>query len=73
MASQDGKPYILSCEATKTMDDPRSQGYTLVARSRFNNLEDMKFYDEECEAHKQLKELAKGKIEPPPLTLYFEV
>ena len=33
----------------------RSQGYTLVAKSEFKTLEDMKFYDADCEAHQSLK------------------
>lgn len=52
---QDGKPYILSLAAGPAYDDVRSQGFTLVARSEFKDLEDMKFYDDGCEAHQELK------------------
>ncbi|KAK0110023.1 hypothetical protein ONS95_002684 [Cadophora gregata] len=54
-AKKDGSPYILSLEAGPAHDDVRSQGYTLIAKSEFGSLEDMKFYDEACEAHKELK------------------
>lgn len=43
-----------------------------MAMTRFKSLEDMKYYDEECEAHKKLKEVGKGKVQPPPLILYGE-
>lgn len=33
----------------------------------------MKYYDEECQGHKDLKEVAKGKLEEVPLTVWFEV
>ena len=52
---QDGSPYILSLDAGPAHEDVRSQGYTLVAKSEFKSLEDMKFYDEGCEAHQVLK------------------
>lgn len=57
--TQDGKPYILSLAAGPAYDDARSQGYTLVAKSEFKDLEDMKYYDEGCEAHSELKKGAK--------------
>ena len=38
----------------------------------FASLEDMKYYDEDCEAHAQLKAAAKGKVDPPPLTMFME-
>ncbi|KAJ9632236.1 hypothetical protein H2203_000640 [Taxawa tesnikishii (nom. ined.)] len=72
-ARKDGKPYILKAEANRTIGDPRNQGYAICARTTFASLEDMKYYDEECEAHKSLKATAKGKVDPPPLVLYFEV
>lgn len=42
-AQKDGKPYLLECKAYKAHDDPRSQGFTLVARTKFASLEDMRF------------------------------
>lgn len=69
---QDGKPYILSCTAHKPVNDPRSQGYNLLAYTTFSNLEDVKYYDEKCEAHQGLKDLAKGKIQPPPFVVMWE-
>lgn len=56
---QDGKPYILSLEAGPTYEDARNQGYTLVAKTVFKNIEDFEYYDKECQAHKEFK--AKGK------------
>ncbi|KAK4938398.1 hypothetical protein LTR66_015097 [Elasticomyces elasticus] len=70
-AKKNGKPYILSCVAGAAHSDPRSQGYSLCAQTVFASLEDMKYYDEECEAHNALKAAAKGKIQPPPVTVYM--
>jgi hypothetical protein len=73
MSQQDGKPYLISCRASKLYSDPRSQGYTLAAHTSFHSLEDMKYYDDECDAHKALK----GSVGPlvaggPPLTVYLD-
>lgn len=72
MEEQDGKPYILSSKALKLLSDPRSQGYTLAAQTTFSSVEDMKYYDEECAAHKELKEVVKPKAAGPPLMVYGE-
>jgi hypothetical protein len=56
---QDGKPYILSLHAGPVFDDARSQGFTFAAKTEFASTEDMKYYDEDCEAHKTLKANAK--------------
>jgi hypothetical protein len=32
-------------------EDPRSQGYTLVSKTEFASMDDMKYYDNECPAH----------------------
>ncbi len=69
---QDGKPYILSCTASKLYDDPRSQSYTICAQTSFANLEDMKYYDEQCEAHKTLKSTVGPKAAAPPITMYMD-
>ncbi|KAI1263895.1 stress responsive A/B barrel domain-containing protein [Xylariaceae sp. FL1019] len=55
----DGKPYILSMTTGKVMDDPRSQGWTVVNKAEFANLADMRYYDENCKAHGELKAKAK--------------
>jgi hypothetical protein len=62
---QDGKPYILSCKANKLYSDPRSQGFTVAAQTTFASREDMKYYDEECEAHKALKGVVGPKVVGP--------
>ena len=71
-STQDGKPYILRCVAGPAVNDARSQGYTLAAQTTFSSLDDMKYYDNECEAHAALKAVAKGKVEPPPLMVCFD-
>lgn len=72
MEQKDGKPYILSSKAFKLFPDARSQGYTLAAQTTFASVEDMKYYDEECEAHQALKDIVKPKAAGPPLMVYGE-
>lgn len=72
LSTQDGKPYILSVSAHRTLDDPRSQGYNFIANTTFANMEDVKYYDEHCEAHQKLKAFAKDKVAGPPLVLHVE-
>lgn len=73
---QDGKPYILHMTAGEAMADPRSQGWTVVSKAEFANLDDMRYYDEQCEAHAALKNYAKGLgIQGGPtgvMTVYYE-
>lgn len=73
-AVKDGKPYILSARAFKTYDDPRNNGFTVCGRTVFSSLEDMKYYDEDCEAHKELKAEFKGKVAMPGgvMTVYMD-
>ncbi|KAH8654470.1 hypothetical protein BGZ60DRAFT_386383 [Tricladium varicosporioides] len=71
-ATKDNKPYILSLQAGPAKEDARSQGFTLVAKSEFKDLTDMKYYDEECEAHKELKVHAKGYGVEGIMTVYYE-
>ncbi len=69
---QDGKPYMLYLAAGATHDDQRSKGYTIVSKSEFASLDDMRYYDETCTAHKTLKAAAAGLgVTEPPLTVYF--
>ncbi|KAF2434461.1 stress responsive A/B barrel domain protein [Tothia fuscella] len=73
--SKDGKPYILAVKAAKLYPDPRSQGYTLAAHTSFSSLEDMKYYDEDCAAHKALKGVLGPKVDGGPkgvLTWYAD-
>ncbi|KAF3015828.1 hypothetical protein G7054_g6832 [Neopestalotiopsis clavispora] len=74
---KNGKPYILSLTAGIAKKDQRSQGFTVVSKTEFASMDDMKYYDDECEAHQALKSYAKGTltIEGGPtgvLTTYFE-
>lgn len=71
---QDSAPYILSAKAAKVIPDPagRNQGYTVAATTVFKSLDDMKFYDEGCEAHGAIKTFLKPRISGI-MTVYFEV
>lgn len=70
--TQDGKPYILSLAAGPAEPDQRSQGFTLVSKSEFASLDDMKYYDDECEAHQALKAYAKKELTLEGImTVYF--
>jgi hypothetical protein len=70
--NQDGKPYILSVNAHQPVNDPRTQGYNLLGNTRFSSLDDVKFYDEKCEAHAAFKAFAKEKVAGPPMVLMWE-
>ncbi|KAF1923120.1 stress responsive A/B barrel domain-containing protein [Didymella exigua CBS 183.55] len=71
-ALKDGKPYIQQAAAHQPYDDPRSQDYTLVARTVFNSKADMDYYDNECEAHAAIKTFIKPKVGGPPLVIYMD-
>ncbi|KAK8253132.1 hypothetical protein HDK77DRAFT_437538 [Phyllosticta capitalensis] len=73
-AKKDSAPYILSAKAAKVIPDPagRNQGYTVAATTVFKSLDDMKFYDEGCEAHGAIKTFLKPRISGI-MTVYFEV
>lgn len=68
---QDGKPYILSCEAGHTAQDARAQGYTVAAKTTFRSKEDFDFYDKECSAHKALRAIAASKSQGS-MMVYFQ-
>ncbi|OQD68625.1 hypothetical protein PENDEC_c033G06361 [Penicillium decumbens] len=70
-ATKDGKPYILSAAVGQSFDDPRNKGFTVSVKTTFASMEDMKYYDAECEAHKALKAVA-APIKEDVLTTYFE-
>ena len=72
LCMQDGKPYVALASALPNRDDPRSQGYTLTARTVFASKEDMDYYDNECAAHGAIKASLKGKVAAPPLMVYME-
>ncbi|KAH7358281.1 hypothetical protein B0T11DRAFT_299362 [Plectosphaerella cucumerina] len=71
---RDGKPYILSLVVGPALDDPRSKGFTLVAKTEFASLEDMRWYDSDCPAHDKLKGLVRefGIGPDDILSIYFE-
>ncbi|KAL4909063.1 hypothetical protein BDW74DRAFT_174278 [Aspergillus multicolor] len=70
-AVKDGKPYIVAAAAGASYPDPRNKGYNLSVKTTFTSLEDMKYYDTECEAHKALKAVA-APVREDVLTTYFE-
>lgn len=53
-------------------EDPRSQGYTLVSKTEFASMEDMKYYDTECPAHGEVKSLIKTLTVDGLMTVYFK-
>ncbi|OAG10808.1 uncharacterized protein CC84DRAFT_1161658 [Paraphaeosphaeria sporulosa] len=69
-ATKDGKPYILSARAGPTFEDQRRQGFTVAAVTEFKNEEDMKYYDEGCETHAELKKFAKS-VHEGAMMVYF--
>jgi hypothetical protein len=70
-ALKDGKPYILSVSVGPTFDDARNQGYTFAAHSVFASVEDMKYYDDECAAHAELKKFAR-EAHQGVMMVYFQ-
>ncbi|CEJ93556.1 Putative Stress responsive A/B barrel domain-containing protein [[Torrubiella] hemipterigena] len=69
---KDGKPYILSLVAGVAEEDARSQGYTVVAKSEFASMDDLKYYDNECKAHQALKATAKTLGMEGVMTVFFK-
>ncbi|KAJ6149563.1 hypothetical protein N7471_000762 [Penicillium samsonianum] len=70
-ATKDGKPYILAAAVGASIPDPRNKGYNLSVKTTFASMEDMEYYDSECEAHKALKACA-GPVKEDVLTTYYE-
>ncbi|RSL78332.1 hypothetical protein CEP51_008302 [Fusarium floridanum] len=69
---KDGKPYILSMVVGAADEDARSQGYHFVSKTEFASMEDMKYYDDECKAHNDLKTAVKTLGVQGVLTIYFK-
>ncbi|KFA62698.1 hypothetical protein S40285_05539 [Stachybotrys chlorohalonatus IBT 40285] len=69
---KDGKPYILSLIVGPTEEDQRNQGYTLVCKTEFASLEDLKYYDDECKAHLEIKKVVRGLSVDGILTVFFK-
>lgn len=70
-ALKDGKPYIISAVVGPAYKDVRNQGYTLAAVSTFASVEDMKYYDDDCAAHAELKKVAKT-LHQGAMMVYFQ-
>ncbi|KAM3428978.1 stress responsive A/B barrel domain protein [Beauveria brongniartii RCEF 3172] len=70
--SKDGRPYLQSVVIGKPEADPRAQGFTLVAKTEFASVDDMKYYDEECPAHKKLKGVAKSLTMEGVVSVFFK-
>ncbi|KAJ6113939.1 hypothetical protein N7523_007256 [Penicillium sp. IBT 18751x] len=71
LSDRDGKPYIVAAAVGQSFEDPRNKGYNISVKTTFASMEDMKYYDTECEAHKALKAVA-GPIKEDVLTTYYE-
>lgn len=52
--------------------DPRSQGYTLISKTEFASLDDMKYYDTDCPAHAALKAKITEVTCEGIMTVYFK-
>ncbi|PLN85159.1 hypothetical protein BDW42DRAFT_161167 [Aspergillus taichungensis] len=70
-AVKDGKPYITAAAVGVSYPDARNKGFNVSVKTTFASMEDMKFYDEECEAHKALKKIA-GPVKEDVLTTFYE-
>ncbi|CAG7954105.1 unnamed protein product [Penicillium salamii] len=70
-ATKDGKPYIVAAAVGISIPDPRNKGYNISVKTTFASLDDMKYYDTDCEAHKALKAIA-GPAKEDVLTTYYE-
>jgi Stress responsive A/B Barrel Domain len=69
---QNGVPYIVSMQAGPAYGAARDQGYTFVAKSVFQNKEDMEHYETKCEAHQEYKDFLKANVTLEGLmALYF--
>ncbi|KAL1591692.1 hypothetical protein SLS60_011691 [Paraconiothyrium brasiliense] len=72
-ALKDGKPYIQLSAGHIPHADPRSRGYTFIARTVFLSKEDMNYYDELDERHAEIKALLRGRLEDgPPLVVVMD-
>ncbi|KIM92598.1 hypothetical protein OIDMADRAFT_62404 [Oidiodendron maius Zn] len=71
-ALKDGKPYILSVKAGRSLEDARNQDYSVVLQTTFDSLEDMQFFDNECQFHVRVKKLVAPRISPPPVVVFFK-
>ncbi|KAA8648767.1 hypothetical protein EYZ11_004915 [Aspergillus tanneri] len=70
-AVKDGKPYIIQLAVGLSVPDPRNKGFNVSVKATFASLEDMQYYDEQCEAHKALKAVA-GPAKEDAVTTFFE-
>ncbi|RDA83750.1 hypothetical protein CP532_4992 [Ophiocordyceps camponoti-leonardi (nom. inval.)] len=70
--SKDGKPYILSLTAGIAEQDQRSQGFTVVSKTEFASIDDMRYFDDECKAHQDVKAfVSKSLTVEGVMTVYF--
>ncbi|KAJ5949241.1 hypothetical protein N7454_000825 [Penicillium verhagenii] len=70
-ATKNGKPYIVAAAVGKSIADPRNRGFNISVKTTFASMEDMKYYDSECEAHKGLKALV-APIKEDVMTTFYE-
>lgn len=55
----------------KSIPDSRNKGFNLSVKTTFASLEDMQYYDQECEAHKALKAVVSA-VREDVLSTYYE-
>ncbi|OOF98189.1 hypothetical protein ASPCADRAFT_3259 [Aspergillus carbonarius ITEM 5010] len=58
-------------EQYKVLAKTAVKGFNLSVKTTFASLEDMVYYDEQCEAHKALKAVV-GPVRTDKLTTFFE-
>ncbi|RSL47018.1 hypothetical protein CEP51_015839 [Fusarium floridanum] len=66
-----GKPYVRLVTVGRPKPDQRAQGFTVAAVSRFDNSDDMAYYDNECPCHAELKSFAKS-VHEGLVMVYFD-
>lgn len=55
-----------------TEDDPRRQGYTLVTKTEFGSIDDMKYYENDCPVHGAVKGVLKELTVDGIMTVFFK-
>lgn len=68
---QNGAPYILALVAGIAEADARTNGYTVICKTEFASMDDMRYYDNECAAHQALKAASKQLTVENIQTVYF--
>ncbi|RDA91216.1 hypothetical protein CP533_3410 [Ophiocordyceps camponoti-saundersi (nom. inval.)] len=63
---------LLATNTKATEQDSRSQGFTVVSKTEFASIDDMRYFDDECKAHQDVKAfVAKSLTVEGVMTAYF--